>query len=209
MFIVTVRVKSYWQDPIGCHLLHVTVGWHCQSFGGKCKGKSNDKCCNGGWVNASTQPTAAWMSNIHRIKHIIELLLFLSLVGLDNSGLDEQISENPPNSWSPSHWYASCRVLLSLMCEITEGSGEHTYQHTSSSELALLPHIDGFWRMEMRNCSLFSLSVSLTFSSLFVSHSLLFVLDSHLEKPFGSQKTAKSKKTPTIFSSFSSAKEFR
>lgn len=76
------------------------------------------------------------MSDFHRIKNIIELLLllFLSPVGSDNSGLDEQISENPPNSYSPSLRYASCRVVLPLMCEITEGSGGHTYQHTPSHQ---------------------------------------------------------------------------
>lgn len=63
------------------------------------------------------------------------LLLFLSPVASDNSGLDEQISENPPNSCSPlSLRYASCRVVLPLMCEITEGSGGHMYQHTPSHQ---------------------------------------------------------------------------
>lgn len=76
------------------------------------------------------------MSNIHRIKNIIELLLyfFFPLWVQITLGLDEQISENPPNSCSPSLWYASCRVVLPLMCEIIKGSGGHTYQHTPSHQ---------------------------------------------------------------------------
>lgn len=106
------RIEHFWENPVGCHWLkknHVT-----ELFPGIVKTsearakrgeKNNDKGCGGRWVNASAQPAAAWMSNIHRIKHIIVLLLllFLSPVGSDNSGLDEQIFENPPNSCMPPY----------------------------------------------------------------------------------------------------------
>lgn len=100
------------------------------------------------------RPTAAWMSNIHSIKNIIELLLLFYPpvpVGSDNSGHGKskslKILQIPA---APLPRYVSCRVVLPLMCEMTEEVRRtHIWVKTAS-----LPQIDGFWQTEMRNCSL-------------------------------------------------------
>lgn len=99
---------------------------------------------------------------------------------------------------APLPRYASCRVVLPLMCEITEGSGGHTYRSSLPSEKRPppLPQIDGFWRTEMWNCSPVAQSLCLVFSasiSLHPSPPRLprhFALDIRLEAPFGLRQTA-------------------
>lgn len=118
------------------------------------------------------RPTAAWMSNIHSIKKYhwgFTPFLSPAPVGSDNSGHGKskslKILQIPA---APLPRYVSCRVVLPLMCEMTEGVRRtHVWVKTAS-----LPQIDGFWQTEMRNCSLVDRSPPSRFQCLHCPTSL-------------------------------------